>query len=230
MTISELHFPQELSIIKKTKVNGCSLMQYLKDDVKNSILQAALSEFIRHGYSNASMRQIAKSAGITTGNIYRYFKNKEDLFHELIQPVYEKFVQYLMEIKDDFDDSCCAIDTTDPLDYLRKVESTIVELFKESNVELRILLNLSSGSSYEPVKQELIQLAAHILKKVFIPGEDQQDQAMIEERNLAHMLAGTLVEGVCIILRDHEDGETVRQLVDELLRVYCAGIISRLNI
>lgn len=204
-------------------------MQYLKDDVKNSILQAALSEFMRHGYSNASMRQIANSAGITTGNIYRYFKNKEDLFHELIHPVYEKFVQYIIEIKDDIDDSC-AIDATNPLDYLHKVESTIVELFKESNAELRILLNLSSGSSYEPVKQELIQLAAHILKKVFIPGEEQQDQAMIEERNLAHMLAGTLVEGVCIILRDHEDGETVRQLVDELLRVYCAGIILRLNI
>lgn len=204
-------------------------MQYLKDDVKNSILQAALSEFKRHGYSNASMRQIANSAGITTGNIYRYFKNKEDLFHELIHPVYEKFVQYILEIKDDFDHNCTQC-TADPLDYLRKVESTIVVLFKQSNVELRILLNLSSGSSYEPVKQELIQLAAHILEKVFIPGEDQQDQAMIEERNLAHMLAGTLVEGLCIILRDHEDGETVRQLVDELLRVYCTGIISRLNI
>ncbi|OPA79330.1 hypothetical protein BVG16_09595 [Paenibacillus selenitireducens] len=204
-------------------------MQYLKDDVKNSILQAALSEFKRHGYSNASMRQIANTAGITTGNIYRYFKNKEDLFHELIHPVYEKFVQYIMDIKDDFDHTCTK-DTTDPLHYLRKVESTIVELFKESNVELRILLNMSSGSSYEPVKQELIQLAAHILMKVFIPGEDQQDQARIEERNLAHMLAETLVEGTCIILRDHEDGATVRQLVDELLRVYCVGIISKLNI
>jgi AcrR family transcriptional regulator len=204
-------------------------MQYLKDDVKNSILQAALSEFKRHGYSNASMRQIANTAGITTGNIYRYFKNKEDLFHELIHPVYEKFVQYIMDIKDDFDHSCTK-DSTDPLHYLRKVESTIVELFKESNVELRILLNMSSGSSYEPVKQEFIQLAAHILMKVFIPGEDQQDQARIEERNLAHMLAETLVEGTCIILRDHEDGATVRQLVDELLRVYCVGIISKLNI
>ncbi|GGH21463.1 TetR/AcrR family transcriptional regulator [Paenibacillus segetis] len=215
--------------MKKTKVNGCSLMQYLKDDVKNSILQAALSEFKRHGYSNASMRQIANSAGITTGNIYRYFKNKEDLFHELIHPVYEKFVQYMIEIKDDLDDNC-AIDTNNPLDYLRKVESTIVELFKESNVELRILLNLSNGSSYEPVKQELIQLAALILEQVFIPGGDQQDKAMIEKYNLAHMLAGTLIEGACIILRDHEDGETVRQLVDELMRVYCAGIISRLKI
>ena len=61
-------------------------MQILKDEVKKSIRQAALSEFKKHGYMKASIRQIADAAGITPGNIYRYFKSKDDLFDELIQP------------------------------------------------------------------------------------------------------------------------------------------------
>ena len=48
-------------------------MQYLKPEIRAKILSSALDEFAEHGYARAQMRRIARGAGISTSNIYRYF-------------------------------------------------------------------------------------------------------------------------------------------------------------
>jgi len=51
---------------------------------KKRIIAAAMSVFSRHGYAKANIRGIAKSAGISVGGVYLYFKNKEELYKSLI--------------------------------------------------------------------------------------------------------------------------------------------------
>ena len=50
-------------------------------------MAAATREFATRGYDGASLRQICSSAGVTTGALYFFFKNKEDLFRTVIDPV-----------------------------------------------------------------------------------------------------------------------------------------------
>ncbi|KRF29374.1 TetR/AcrR family transcriptional regulator [Paenibacillus sp. Soil787] len=204
-------------------------MQVLKDDVKKSIRQAALSEFKKHGYMKASIRHIADAAGITPGNIYRYFKNKEDLFYELIQPVYEQLASYTLEIKNEVDFKLCT-ETADHLVILRRIDATIMQLFKQSSIELTILLNLSEGSRYETVKEELITLVYQILENVFATTKKTPAPLEANEQQSARMLAVTLIEGMSLILRDYEDGDTIKMLVDELLYLYSAGISEKIKL
>ena len=42
----------------------------------NNILKCAKAEFLEKGFKDASLRTIAKQAGVTTGAIYGYFKDK----------------------------------------------------------------------------------------------------------------------------------------------------------
>ena len=56
------------------------MAQYLKDDVREGIVAAAIRVFARRGYQDATMAEIAKGARVSTGNIYRYFENKDILF------------------------------------------------------------------------------------------------------------------------------------------------------
>ncbi len=51
---------------------------------KNRIIDAAMGVFSRHGYAKANIREIAKTAGISVGGVYLYFKNKEELYKSLI--------------------------------------------------------------------------------------------------------------------------------------------------
>ena len=47
------------------------------EDTKQLILDTAKKEFMEKGYNDASVRSIAKQAGLTTGAIFRYFADKE---------------------------------------------------------------------------------------------------------------------------------------------------------
>ncbi len=63
-------------------------MQKLKPEVREKILANALIIFYKKGFENTTMRRIAAKSHMTVGNIYRYFKNKEVLFDEVIMDVY----------------------------------------------------------------------------------------------------------------------------------------------
>ena len=52
-------------------------MQENTSDTLNKIQKAALKEFLDNGFLGASLRQIVKDAGVTTGAFYGYFSSKE---------------------------------------------------------------------------------------------------------------------------------------------------------
>ena len=52
----------------------------------SQILPAALSEFSEKGYSGATIKNIAKRAGVSNGVISKYFETKEGLLMTLIKP------------------------------------------------------------------------------------------------------------------------------------------------
>ena len=51
-----------------------------------NIQQAALVEFLDKGFLGASLRQIVKNAGVTTGAFYGYFSSNEALIASLVEP------------------------------------------------------------------------------------------------------------------------------------------------
>lgn len=55
-------------------------------DKRQHILSVAKELFATKGYSATGIREIAEKAGLSLGNFYNYFKNKEDLFTCLLDP------------------------------------------------------------------------------------------------------------------------------------------------
>ncbi|MFS0883544.1 TetR/AcrR family transcriptional regulator [Metabacillus niabensis] len=51
---------------------------------KNKIHSAAIKLFAKKGLAATGVQDIAESAGISTGLLYRHYKTKDDLFNELI--------------------------------------------------------------------------------------------------------------------------------------------------
>ncbi len=49
------------------------------------IEEAALRVFTRQGYHGTSVREIAEAAGVSLGNLYNYYANKEELFVRLVK-------------------------------------------------------------------------------------------------------------------------------------------------
>ncbi|MDH3254491.1 MAG: TetR/AcrR family transcriptional regulator [Acidobacteriota bacterium] len=52
-------------------------------------LEAALKLFSSQGFRATSMRQIASASGLSVGNLYHHFTNKEAIFQQLIEQYWE---------------------------------------------------------------------------------------------------------------------------------------------
>lgn len=51
---------------------------------RRAVLDAALEAFSTRGYGSTSVRDIAEAAGVSTGNVYHHFPDKQAIFRELI--------------------------------------------------------------------------------------------------------------------------------------------------
>ncbi len=49
------------------------------EDLRVLILDAAVERFQRYGYGKTTMAEIAKDSDMSAANLYRYFKNKQDI-------------------------------------------------------------------------------------------------------------------------------------------------------
>ncbi|MGH9521528.1 MAG: TetR/AcrR family transcriptional regulator [Terriglobales bacterium] len=62
---------------------------------QEKIERAALRLFIQRGFHGTSVRDIAREAGVSLGNVYNYYRGKENLFQSLVRR-YEKKMAALM--------------------------------------------------------------------------------------------------------------------------------------
>ncbi len=76
------------------------MAQVLKEDIRDRIVKAATNEFFDKGFENSSLRKIARESGITPGNLYRYYDNKEVLYEAIVGESYRKLNAILMKHSD----------------------------------------------------------------------------------------------------------------------------------
>lgn len=72
---------------------------------KNKIIDAGLMLFSKIGYNKATTPLIAKEAGVSTGIVYQYFKDKKDILLYAINRYFEQDLQGLSELLEEINES-----------------------------------------------------------------------------------------------------------------------------
>ncbi|WP_417529178.1 TetR/AcrR family transcriptional regulator [Marinomonas shanghaiensis] len=67
---------------------------------KQCIIDAMEQHALTKGFHKASMSEIAKSAGLSVGQIYRYFAHKDDIIRELVEQFTQKRLQFMASFLD----------------------------------------------------------------------------------------------------------------------------------
>ena len=66
-------------------------------ETREKLLESAMAEFSENGYMKASLRKICADAGVTTGALYFFFKNKNDLFKAIVDEPLKELCKLLTE-------------------------------------------------------------------------------------------------------------------------------------
>lgn len=204
------------------KVNGGFLMQYQKYEVRNRIIQEALKEFNEKGYEGTSIRSIAKKSNTSVGNIYKYFKSKEDLHENLIGSIYDRFVDYIKQF-----DKVELNDKAEIIFY--QLVDEIMEIFNKNSVEISILLNQSKGSKYENCKSIFADFVTRIVTEK-MQYELSLKSKKLRENFIISLISQSLLESIAIIVKERSDGEEVRRLILNLIDIFYTDIINKLDI
>lgn len=69
-----------------------------KTEVKEKIVQAAITTFSKYGYDKTRMDDIAKSAKLGKGTLYLYFKSKEELFYDISENSIKELKEQLSKL------------------------------------------------------------------------------------------------------------------------------------
>ena len=78
-------------------------MRLKEGNKEKDILQAAIKVFADVGFHDAKIAQIAGIAGVATGSVYVYFKNKNDLLNKIFLVLWEQlYVELKIFVKNSY--------------------------------------------------------------------------------------------------------------------------------
>jgi len=192
-------------------------MQYQKEEVRARIFASALDEFEKYGYKDANMRRIAKSAQVATGNLYRYFESKNDIFDEIVKAVYSRISSFIEEAS-----KLEGYRRGDVKILAGYITEGIMKIHEGYGRELLIIADKSTGSKHENFLQVLCDMIFERIKHEM--SFDIQDTDDI----LIRILSLGFVDGIFMILRSVADKRRREELISRMLILYFDEIEKRL--
>lgn len=189
----------------------------VSEETKESLLSAAADEFYECGYEKASLRHICSRAGVTTGAVYCFFDNKEDLLSNVMIPIFN----VVRSISIDYD-------------KILSDDYTAFDEFQKFFSANRKLYHILYNNMSNPVISEYINAITNEFTWQII---DMAHKAMPENKGLprefdeyiSRCLAHIMVYSIIKIIAEESDDSIVTQRLITTVKVYKNGILSLLK-
>ena len=131
-----------------------------KIDGKGTTLEnihlAAKAEFLEKGYKDASLRNIVKSVGMTTGAFYGYYKSKEELFEAIVGEHYEYILNRFIKAQEEFAQLPAARQPEVMSDISGICMYDILHYAYEHLEECKLILCCSEGTKFSGLIDEMV--------------------------------------------------------------------------
>lgn len=197
------------------------------EDIKPTTLErihiAAKREFLEKGFLGASLRNIVKCAGVTTGAFYGYYDSKEKLFDALVSEQYEHVMDMYMSTQNSFKE----LEAEKQQANMGKIGGDCLEQMIDymyaNEDEFRLILMCSKGTQYENMVHEMSEVevqATHDFVEVM-------RENGIEVREIDPKLEHVLVSGMFtaffeLLIHKNDIGEA-KTYLEQLREFYTAG-------
>lgn len=219
---------------------GLLMPQILKEDVRDRIENSALDVLLEKGMRDTDMRSIAQKAGVTPGNLYRYFENKDQLIVSLTKPLLDSINSIVWQ-ETDGELALGGLDYNFPKvpkgiphqEYIyglafTKLTSVLLKIAqkgKESPKRMRILLSDTVVS--EKLKNWVIELVTKSFNTCFVLNTATEYQA----NTMIKIFVLSFCEGALHLLRAglETDIENFEKMMRRFVNMQLNAIMSLLS-
>ena len=186
------------------------------------LIEAAKKEFLEKGYNKASLRKICANAGMTTGALYFFFENKEDLFSSIVDPPVEELKQMIFEHFKEDRDFLGRLNTMDlgDLDHSDMAELVVDHIYKNYDAFILLL----SGSKEDALEERIDE---------FVELMERSTAMMVSESRfytidpfMTHWMAHTTVDSVVHVIKHEKDLKSAKKRIQSIMNYLVIGWVK----
>ena len=177
-------------------------------ETRQLLLQCAKKEFMEKGYSKASLRSICKEAGVTTGALYFFFQDKDDLFCSLVSDSMMQIMKLIKEHQELEENEAKEeiLSSNHDMESERILVEVLVHEMYRNRDEMLLLVNGAQGSSLENAVDRIIdEMDAHNLH--LARATCQELGIPMLEENLVHWMSHNQIDMFLYMLKHIETEE-----------------------
>lgn len=180
--------------------------------VRRRILEAAKAEFLEYGYEKASLRKICAKAGVTTGALYFFFHNKQDVFEQVVRGTVDQLGRLTKGmIERELEDTAVGVEN----------EKLFLDFCWKNREVIMILYGKSAGTGYERFREELQLQLEDTYVRFFEKYSDPKP-----DRGLIHILVRMKIQSYIDILTGGYTLERTRELAEKIGWYTDGGFVS----
>ena len=201
------------------------MAQYKKDTIKESIDAAALNVFSEKGYQAAKVADISAFSGVSVGNIYRYYKNKDEIFYSVVP---ESFPDQLLGVIRDKINAA-----RDKHDAGSRQFEDVTEAFfcfmLANQKKILIVLTGSNGTQYSDMRSQLAGSLLSVVKSIY----EEKYIAYISRfgsDEMLHLIYENLIAAYGHVLGLSYTEKEMVNLIKQINLYHFSGITRLLNI
>ena len=187
------------------------------------ILDAGMEEFQEKGFRDASLRQIVKNAGVTTGAFYGYFSSKEALFASIVEPHAAAVMGRFMTAQTDF----ASLPKEEQPAHMGKESGECVEWMIDYMYDhyepFKLLICRSDGTPYENFVHNMVEVEVEYTFRYIDVLRSLGHDVPELDRNLCHMIASGMFDGMFEVLRHDMPKDKAKQFIAQLIEFHTAG-------
>lgn len=205
-------------------------MSELSEATKDKILQSAKAEFLENGFTNASLRTIAANAGLTTGAMYRHFKDKDTLFCALVDEAIEKTVAIVSEGSVENHETLeNPVGEAHSKDEQREVLEFIDFIYQNFDA-FTLLLTKSAGSTHQNFMDEVSDMYTNILLKTIHWMKEKYNVTKPIDDMSIHILANATINSFAEIVLHKMDKEEALIFIGNIMEFFHFGFMHMLGL
>ena len=195
----------------------------MNEEVMEEILKAAKEEFLTLGYTEASMRNIAKKANLTTGSLYYRFLDKAEMLDAVVGNEAEELLTMFKRIQNDFAKKEIENQVSEMGSYTENGLHVMIDYIYDHYDVFKIIICKSKGSKYEFYIDSLVDIEVENTYRFINELKGKNLKVREPSEDLIHILCTSFFASIFEVVQHDMKREEALKYADEIYAFNEAG-------
>ena len=193
------------------------------EETQRNILLTAKRHFLSDGLTGASLRNIVKDAGLTTGAFYKYYPTKEALFDALTDPYLEHIYEIYDQVVSEFEKLSADDQTKSVASMSNDGMEQMLDYVYDHYDNFKLLLKCGDSGKYEDFIHGMVDREIKSSHRYLEKMKEDGVEVPVVDDSLMHMIYTGFFSSIFQIIEHDIDRITAKENIKQLKQFNIGG-------